>query len=396
MTYKTPLQTSLLALAAALPLLAACGEPGASEEMREADGEANAPGTYIPESEVETAYTGFAAQGTPDEGDRSGIELPPGGDEEGAEDRLVGEEYDPVADPQERPADPTSADQTNRTMQVEDEDGTVMARSPDIISQDTRDQMTAEAGLRERVSDARRGDAMARDQFRRPAETLTFFGVEPDMTVVEVYPGGGYYTDILAPYLAEGGRYYAVANERPGNADGTRERFSDEDRYGRVRVATLGSERGLSGIPAGSADMVLTFRNVHNFTMAGFGEQAFQGFYDALKPGGVLGVVEHRLPAGADDAMMETSGYMKQSRVVELAEAAGFELAEASELNANTNDTADHPFGVWTLPPVSRTEDRDGNVPDGFDAEAYRAIGESDRMTLRFVKPLGADGALME
>ena len=396
MTHKT----SLLALAAALPLLAACGEPGASEEMREADGEANAPGTYIPESEVETPYTGFAEQGTPDEGDRSGIELPPGGDEDGpgaTPDRLVEEEYDPVADPQEEPADPTAGDQTSRTMTTQDEDGTVMARSPDIISQETRDQLTAQAALRERVGDARRGDeAMARDRFRRPAETLSFFGVEPDMTVVEVYPGGGYYTDILAPYLAEEGRYYVTAGERPGSADRTREQFSDAERYGRVRVVTLGPERGLSGVPAGSADMVLTFRNVHNFTMGGYGEQAFQGFYDALKPGGVLGVVEHRLPEGADDAMMDSSGYMKQSRVVELAEAAGFELAEASELNANPDDTADHPFGVWTLPPVSRTEDRDGNAPDGFDADRYRAIGESDRMTLRFVKPLGADGALME
>ena len=381
MTPKTSM-TSFLALAAALPLLA-CGQPGPSEEMRTSDGEANAPGTYIPESEVETPYTGFAEQGTPDEGDRSGIELPPGGDEEGGEDRLVGEEYEPRADGAQDGGE------------VVDEGGGMM-RSPDIISQETRDRFEAEAGLRQRVDDERRGDAMARDRFRRPAETLTFFGVEPDMTVVEVYPGGGYYTDILAPYLAEGGRYYAVANERPGNADGTRERFSDQDRYGRVRVATLGGERGLSGIPEGSADMVLTFRNVHNFTMAGFGEQAFQGFYDALKPGGILGVVEHRLPEDADDAMMDTSGYMKQSRVIELAEAAGFELAEASELNANPDDTADHPFGVWTLPPVSRTEGRDGSVPEGFDAERYRAIGESDRMTLRFVKPIGADGALLE
>ena len=218
-------KTSLLALAAVLPLLA-CGEPGPSEEMRESDGEANAPGTYIPEDEVETPYTGFAEQGTPDEGDRSGIELPPGGDDEDETDRLVGEEYDPVAEPQE-------------TREVTpDEAG--MQRSPDIISQETREQLTREVALRERVGDGRRGEAMARDRYRRPAETLSFFGLEPDMTVVEVYPGGGYYTDILAPYLAEEGRYYAVAGERPGSADGTRERFSDEDRYGRVRVVTMG------------------------------------------------------------------------------------------------------------------------------------------------------------
>ena len=339
----TPTKTSLLALLAALPL-AACGEPGASEEMRESDGEANAPGTYIPEEAVTEART---------------------------------DRYDGFADED-----------------VAGQDG--MARSPDIIDQDTRDRMEGEAGLRRVVEDDRRAEAMARDGERRPAQTLTFFGLEPDMTVVEVWPGGGYYADILAPYLAERGRYYAVANERPGGADRYRERFADEGRYGRVEIATLGAERGLDGVPDGSADMVLTFRNVHNFTMGGYGERAFQGFYDALKPGGILGVVEHRLPEDYDDAMMESSGYMKTSTVIELAEAAGFELAEESELNANPKDTADHPFGVWTLPPRSVTEDRQGNAPEGFDAARYAAIGESDRMTLRFVKPIGADGALLE
>ena len=373
---------SKLALAAALPLLLACGEPGPSEEMREADGEANAPGTYIPEGEVENRYTGFAGQGTPDAGDEADAELPPGGDEEGGADRLVGDEYEP------RAGEPEA--------QAQEDDGTVMARSPDIISPEDRARLDAQAGLSGFVADERRGEATARDEFRHPEETLAFLGVEPGMTVVEVWPGGGYYADILAPYLAEGGRYYAVANERPGNAEETAERFADQDRYGEVEVATLGADQGLSGVPEGSADMVLTFRNVHNWRMGGFAPRAFEGFYAALKPGGVLGVVEHRLPEDADDAMQDSSGYMKQSEVVRLAEAAGFELADASEVNANPDDTADHPFGVWTLRPVSRTSDRDGNAPEGFDAQAYLDIGESDRMTLRFVKPLGADGALME
>ena len=375
---------SRAALIAALPLLFACGEPGPSGEMREADGEANAPGTYIPEDAVETPYTGPATQGTPDAGDEAGLELPPGGDDEDETDRLVGEEYDPEADVDEA--------ERLRTPLV-GEGG--MARSPDIIDDATRERLRAEAGLQARIADAARGEAAARDAYRRPGETLTFFGLEPSMTVVEVWPGGGYYADILAPYLAEEGRYYAVASEREGSAARTAEQFADQARYGEVEVATLG-EGGLSGVPSGSADMVLTFRNVHNWHMGGYADAAFAGFYDALKPGGVLGVVEHRLPEDRDDEDEMSSGYMKQSNVVAMAEAAGFELAEASEVNANPADTADHPFGVWTLAPTLRTEGRDGSVPDGFDADRYAAIGESDRMTLRFVKPIGADGALLE
>lgn len=336
MTTST-MTTSKLALIAVLPLLLACGERGASEEMRDASGEANAPGTEIPEEEGR--FTGFAE-----------------GDEEGQ-----------------------------------------MAKSPDIISEETRSQFGREAGLTPVLADPRRGDAAARDEFRNPAETLGFLGMEPDMTVVEIWPGGGYYADIIAPALKSGGGvYYAIASEREGSAEGYRERFGDEERYGDVEVATLGTERGLDGVPDGSADMVLTFRNVHNWHMGGFADQAFEEFFAALKPGGVLGVVEHRLPEEADDEMEMSSGYMKQSNVIAMAEAAGFDLADQSEVNANPKDDADHPFGVWTLRPRSVTEDREGNVPDGFDADEYFEIGESDRMTLRFVKPLGADGALME
>ena len=252
------------------------------------------------------------------------------------------------------------------------------------------------------LSDPRRGDAAARDGQRRPAETLGFFGFEPDMTVVEIWPGGGWYTDILAPALAAGGGTLYAAGFDPAMSEGMaarvqsfKDKYEASGEYGDVRVTAFGPNTGEIA-PAGSADLVLTFRNVHNWTMNGFGEKAFADFYAALKPGGVLGVVEHRLPEDADDAMMQTSGYVKESTVLELAEAAGFELSGRSEINANPNDTADHPFGVWTLPPSSRTTDREGNAPEGFDAAAYAAIGESDRMTLRFVKPLAADGPLTE
>ena len=156
--------------------------------------------------------------------------------------------------------------------------------------------------------------------------------------------------------------------------------------YGDVQL-TVFSREAETVAPDGSADMVLTFRNVHNWKMSGYAEESFEKFHAALKPGGTLGVVEHRLQEDADVSLERTSGYLKESTVIALAEAAGFELLEKSEINANPDDTADHPFGVWTLPPTSRTADRNGNAPDGFDAARYLAIGESDRMTLKFVKP---------
>ena len=330
---------------ALLPLLLACGQPGASPEMRDNDGEANAPSAVVPDAAPPADRAGEVS--------------------EGADDDAVG-------------------------------------RSPDIISEETRARMGTDAGMQAVLADPRRAESSDRDEARRPAQTLAFFGIEPDMTVVEVWPGGGWYTDILAPYLAQGGGAYVAAGFDPEMNDYMRERtaafeakYADEDQYGDVRMAVLSPQSGPIVEP-GTADMVLTFRNVHNWVMGGFEEKAFADFYAALKPGGVLGVVEHRLPEDADAGMEETSGYVKESTVVALAEAAGFELAERSEINANPNDDADHPFGVWTLPPTSRTQDRDGNAPEGFDADAYAEIGESDRMTLRFVKPLGADGALLE
>lgn len=225
----------------------------------------------------------------------------------------------------------------------------------------------------------------ARDKYRHPKETLAFFGIKPNMTVVEISPGGGWYTEILGPYLANGGTFYAAAGN-PAASERAAKSVADfktklaaMPATAKVRVTSFGKDHYDQLAPAGSADAVLTFRNVHNWYSAGFAPDAFKAFYAALKPGGVLGVVEHRLPEDRPDEAMKTSGYMKRSAVVKMAEAAGFKLAGESEVNANPKDTKDYPKGVWTLPP---------NYAEGdTDRAKYTAIGESDRMTLKFVKP---------
>jgi len=236
------------------------------------------------------------------------------------------------------------------------------------------------------LAGAHRSEAnRARDQYRHPAETLSFFGLEPKMTVVEISPGGGWYTEVLAPVLAKGGKLYAAhnnpaASERAAqSAETFKDKLAKDPVYRGVEVTSFGKDDYDGLAPAGSADMVLTFRNVHNWHMGGFAGDAFKGFYRALKPGGVLGVVEHRLPEDRPDEAMKSSGYMKRSTIDAPAEAAGFKLAGESEINANPKDTADYPKGVWTLPP---------NLTEGeVDKARYLAIGESDRMTLKFVKP---------
>ena len=228
-----------------------------------------------------------------------------------------------------------------------------------------------------------------RDRYRHPKETLEFFGLKPGQTVVEVWPGGGWYTEILAPYLRHHGKYYAagfVASDE--NAPAYRKRLTAElaakfaarpDLYGQAVVTELGHPDHWVAAPPGSADLVLTFRNVHNWLGADYEDEMFQAFHAALKPGGVLGVVEHRARPGASREQMKKSGYMTEAYVIAIAEKAGFKLDAKSEINANPKDTADHAEGVWTLPPSLRLKDQ--------DREKYLAIGESDRMTLRFVKP---------
>ncbi len=236
------------------------------------------------------------------------------------------------------------------------------------------------------VGDARRADAnRARDKYRHPGETLTFFGLKPGMTVVEMIPGGGWYTEILAPLLADQGHY--VAAVPPGKeTDAIQALFaSDATRFGKAQIVPFVFGQPTALVPAGTADMILTFRNIHNLLGSpdqpgdGNAPQAFVDWFAALKPGGVLGIEEHRLPESMDIAREKTTGYVKRSTVIRLAMAAGFQLAGASEVNANPKDDHDHPKGVWTLPPSYDLGD--------VDKAKYAAIGESDRMTLKFVKP---------
>jgi predicted methyltransferase len=226
---------------------------------------------------------------------------------------------------------------------------------------------------------------VVRDPHRHPAETLAFFGVRADSVVVEILPGsGGYYMEILAPYLAEKGRYVAANRDELAPpqylADHRKllERLQAEPAlYGRVVVTKFNAD--LHEIaPAASADFVLSFRNLHNWIERGEAEGALRAFHRALKPGGVLGIVDHRGRADLSQEAQMKSGYVREDYAVALIEKAGFALAGRSEVNANPKDGKDHPAGVWTLPPTYRLQDQ--------DRARYAAIGESDRFTLKFVK----------
>ena len=231
----------------------------------------------------------------------------------------------------------------------------------------------------------------ARDRYRHPGETLAFFGFRPDMTVVEIWPGSGWYTEILAAALREEGKLYAAqysvnppfAYQRRYFGEFMTMLGSNPDLYGDVVVTHLGFPDELEIAPRGSADLVLTFRNVHNWFGEGYGTEAarlgFKAMYDALKPGGVLGIVDHRWPDPETEDEEAANGYISEQRTIEYAEGAGFELDGRSEINRNPRDTRDYPEGVWTLPPSLALGDRDRDL--------YLEIGESDRFTLRFVKP---------
>lgn len=226
---------------------------------------------------------------------------------------------------------------------------------------------------------------VARDGYRHPLEVLRFFGVKPDSTVVEILPGsGGYYMEILAPYLQDKGRYIAANRD----AAAPPQYLADHQKllarlkaepalYGKVLVTQFNAD--LHPIaPPGSADFVLTFRNLHNWIERGELEGALRAFHKALKPGGVLGVVDHRGRTDLPQAAQTRSGYIREDTAIALIEKAGFRLAGASEANANPKDSKDHPAGVWTLPPTYRLKDQ--------DRAKYAAIGESDRFTLKFIK----------
>jgi len=249
------------------------------------------------------------------------------------------------------------------------------------------DEAAMRAKLEKIVAGDHRSPAhKARDRYRHPVETLMWFGLCDDMTVVEISPGGGWYTEILAPFLKDKGVFYAAGYDpnswtpyyRHGAKKFAEKLAANPAVYSKVKMTVMAKDT-YDIAPAGSADMVLTFRNVHNWMDGDYAAAAFKAFYDTLKPGGVLGVVEHRGdPAVAQDEDAE-AGYVREDVVIKFARGAGFKLASKSEINANPKDNRDHPKGVWTLPPTLRLKDK--------DHEKYLAIGESDRMTLKFIKP---------
>lgn len=228
---------------------------------------------------------------------------------------------------------------------------------------------------------------VARDQYRHPVDTLNFFGVKPGYTVVEIWPGGGWYTEILAPLTRAKGTYYAAVG--PAFPDGGKAvealKAKDPALYGHAKLVAFPAAAGQPRVPDGTADVVLTFRNVHNWRMGykqggqDYAPEAFRQMFAMLKRGGTLGIEDHRLPESASAEREKTSGYIKVSTVRRLAEQAGFVFVGASEVNANPRDKTDWPQGVWTLPPTYALKD--------VDRAKYAAIGESDRMTLKFRKP---------
>ena len=233
----------------------------------------------------------------------------------------------------------------------------------------------------------------ARDPWRHPVETLTWWGLKPGMTVVEFWPGAGWYTDIIAPFLeATGGKLYEADLEPSGPAatqviQAYAAKLAAKPKlYGKVEITAFGPTSGPVA-PDGSADLVLFLRNLHNWMAAGIADKAFKAAFAALKPGGVLGIEEHRAAPGQVQDVLAASGYVQQAYAIQLAKEAGFILAGASEINANPKDTKDHPFGVWTLPPTRLSAPRGQPPKPGFDHAKYEAIGESDRMTLQLVKP---------
>ena len=248
----------------------------------------------------------------------------------------------------------------------------------------------AESGSRfERIlAGEHRSDAnRSRDRYRHPEKTLEFFGLSENTHVVEIWPAGGWYTEVIAPYVNEKGKYYAAHWDPESNVEFIRRgarAYQDKlaaypNLYGTAEMTVLMPPDHLEIAPSESVDLVVTFRNIHNWMPRGSADDIFSAIYRALKPGGVLGVVEHRGNSAVPQDPKAASGYVNQGYAIAMAEQAGFVLEATSEINANSNDTKDYETGVWTLPPTLRLQEKDKDM--------YQAIGESDRFTLRFIKP---------
>ena len=265
---------------------------------------------------------------------------------------------------------------------------TVLALPATALDKDT------EAALDAAIAGEHRSEEnKARDSFRQPKKTLDFFGFRSDMDVLEVWPGSGWYTQILAPALKDDGKLYA-AQYSPNGRYGYQRRYYGQfltmlgetpDVYRNVVVTQLALPYHLKMAPPGSVDMVLTFRNVHNwfsdmYGSGAYAQAAFQAMYDALRPGGILGIVDHHWPDADNEDPLAGSGYISKERTIAMAEVVGFKVTGESDMLANPKDTRDHPQGVWTLPP--------GYALGDEDREKYQAIGESDRFVLRFQKPV--------
>jgi predicted methyltransferase len=260
------------------------------------------------------------------------------------------------------------------------------AEAPELPVTDAATLATLDRVL---ASDHRSEKNRARDAWRHPRETLTLFGFRQDLTVMEIWPGGGgWYTEVLAPTLREHGHYIAASWDPKSESKYVQEnskKFAAKlaerpDLYDRAKVVALQVPNELKPVPDGSVDMVLTFRNIHSWMGNDSAEAMFKAMFAALKPGGILGVAEHRARNDKPQDPKAESGYVRTDYAIALAEKVGFKLIGQSEINANPKDTTDHPNGVWSLPPTLEGGDT--------DREKFMAIGESDRFTLRFRKPL--------
>ncbi|WP_218079966.1 class I SAM-dependent methyltransferase [Anthocerotibacter panamensis] len=256
--------------------------------------------------------------------------------------------------------------------------------APEALANETENPtvLASATALQTVLSSSHRSEQnRARDQYRHPMQTLEFFGLRPEMTVVELWPGGGWYSEILAPYLAAKGQLI-VTNFDPKKSKGAKafqEKITaNPEVFGKVKISQITPPDRITLAPDNSVDMVLTFRNIHNWVGAGYANKVYAAAYKALKPGGILGVEEHRARPGIDPKTSAETGYMSEDGVIAAIKKAGFTFVGKSEINANPKDTKDYPGGVWTLPPTLSEKEK--------NKDRYLAIGESDRMTLKFIK----------